>query len=135
MNKAVSCGLAAGLLLAAPALLPGLPAPLVNSAFAQKVAPAGSGAFVLYQFQVLDHDKFPALSAKVRDSLKDFKGEFLEREKMPSIFGGGPSTLSVISFPSAQDARNWLASSAVTDLKAARQKVVDVDTYLVEKLD
>ena len=126
MNKAVRRGLAAGLLLALP---------LVSPALAQKVAPAGSSAFVLYQFQVLDHDKFPALSAKVRDSLKDFKGEFLKREQMPSIFGGGPSTLSIISFPSAQDARGWLASPAVTELKAARQKVVDVDTYLVEKLD
>ena len=54
---------------------------------------------------------------------------------MPSIFGGGPSTLSVISFPSVQDARNWLASPTVAELKAARNDVVDVDTYLVEKLN
>ena len=135
MNKTVRCGLAAGLMLASPTFALTLPTLLASPALAQKVAPPDSSAFVLYQFQVRDQEKFPALSAKVRDSLKDFKGEFLKREKMPSIFGGGPSTLSVISFPSVQDARNWLASPTVTELKTARGKVVDVDTYLVEKLD
>ena len=125
MNKAVRCGLAVSLSLI----------PFAGVAVAQKLAPEGSAAFVLYQFQVRDQAKFPALSAKVRDSLKAFHGEFLQREKMPSIFGGGPATLSVISFPNVGDARGWLASPAVAELKAAREKVVDVDTYLVEKLD
>ena len=135
MNTTNRCGLAAGLLLASATLALTLPAWLASPAFAQKVAPADSSAFVLYQYQIRDQAKFPALSEKVRDSLKDFKGEFLKREKMPSIFGGGPSTLSVISFPSVQEARGWLASPAVAELKAARDKVVDVDTYLVEKLN
>ena len=128
MNKAVRCALATGLLLAVPTLIAG-PAP------AQKVAPPGDVAFVLYEYQIRDPAKFPAFSAKVRDSLKDFKGELVKREKVPSIFGGGPSTLSVISFPSVRDARDWLASPAAVELKAARDKVADVDTYLVEKLE
>ncbi len=128
MNKALRYGLATGLLLAVPTTI-------ASRASAQKVAPASDTAFVLYEYQVHDEAKFPAFTAKVRDSLKDFKGEFVKREKVPSIFGGGPSTLSVISFPSAQDARNWLSSPAVAELKAAREKVADVDTYLVEKLN
>ena len=132
MNKVVRRGLAASFLLATPLATPIL---VASPALAQKLAPASDAAFVLYEYQVHDQAKFPALTAKVRDSLKDFKGEFVKREKVPSIFGGAPSTLSVISFPSAQDARNWLASPAVAALKAARDKVADVDTYLVEKLD
>ena len=135
MNKVVRCGLAGSMLSAVPALFLATLILVAGPASAQKVAPASDAAFVLYEYQVHDQAKFPALTAEVRDSLKDFKGEFVKREKVPSIFGGAPSTLSVISFPSAQDARNWLASPAVAALKVARNKVADVDTYLVEKLD
>ena len=142
MTKAVRRRLAslvlAGLVLAALVLAGAVLAAatvIAVPAAAQTVAPASDAAFVLFEYQIHDQANFPAFSAKVRESLKDSKGAFVKREKVPSVFGGGPATLSVISFPSAQDARDWLASPAVVALKAARARVADVDTYLVEKLD
>jgi uncharacterized protein (DUF1330 family) len=128
MFHAVRFGLLAGLVagsmvLASPAVL------------AQKLSSPTHQAFVLYEFEVHDPAGFKALAAKVRDSLKAFKGEFVMREKVSSIFGGTPSNLSVISFPSVEDARTWLASPELAALKAERDKVADVRTYLVEKLE
>ena len=128
MSHAVRFGLVAGVLFGSLAF--GLPL-----AQAQKLAPPTHQAFVLYEFEVHDPTGFKVLAAKVRDSLKAFKGEFVMREKVSSIFGGTPSNLSVISFPSVDDARTWLASPGLAALRGERDKVADVRTYLVEKLD
>ena len=108
---------------------------VVGTATAQKVAPAGSRAFVLYEFEVHDPAGFKTLTGKLRDSLRTSKGEFVMREKVSSIFGGEPSNLSVISFPSVADAKTWLASADVGQLKAERDKVASTNTYLVEQLE
>lgn len=102
---------------------------------AQKLAPASHVAFVLFEFDVKTQEGFKELAAQVRDSAKTFKGEFIMRERVDSLFGGAPSNLSVISFPSVEDARTWLASPSFDKLKAERDRVAAVRTYLVEKLD
>jgi uncharacterized protein (DUF1330 family) len=112
-----------------------LAAPAVHAQPAQVKAPLSKGAFVLFEFDVKDPATFKTLATEIRASLKDFKGEFVMREKVQSLFGGAPSNLSVISFPAVADARAWLASSVYTGLKADRDKAADVRSYLVEKLD
>lgn len=107
----------------------------VPLAFAQVGAPINKGAFLLYEFDVKDPAAFKPLAAEIRASLKDFKGEFVMREKVESLFGGAPSNLSVISFPGVADARTWLASPIYTKLKADLDKAASVRSYLVEKLD
>ncbi len=104
-------------------------------ASSQKLAPASHQAFVLFEFDVNKQEGFKAFAKQVRDSAKTFKGEFLMREKVDSLFGGVPSSLSVISFPSVEDAKTWLGSPAFDKLKAQRDTYADVRTYLVEKID
>ena len=79
-------------------------------------------AFVLLEFDVKDPAAFKELAPKVRATLKDYKGEFVMREKVDSLFGGKAANLSVISFPTVEDARKWLDSPEIAKLKArARQ--------------
>ena len=102
---------------------------------AQKLAPASHLAFVLFEFDVKKQEGFKELAAQVRESAKTFKGEFIMREKVDSLFGGAASNLSVISFPSVEDAKTWLASPSFDKIKTARDKIAEVRTYLVEKLE
>ena len=108
---------------------------VVAPAAAQKLAPPSHLAFVLYEFDVRDPDAFKLYAPKVRATLREYKGEFVMREKVASLFGGSPSNLSVISFPSVEDARKWLASDELAKLREERDKIASVRTYLVEKLD
>jgi uncharacterized protein (DUF1330 family) len=110
-------------------------APVAMPAFAQVGAPLNKGAFLLYEFDIKDPATFKPLAAEIRASLKDYKGEFVMREKVESLFGGAPSNLSVISFPGVAEARTWLASPTYTKLKADLDKAASVRSYLVEKLD
>ncbi len=110
-------------------------ATFAGPAAAQKMPTASHLAFVLYEFDVKDPAAFKDYAPKVRATLKDYKGEFVMREKVTSLFGGTPSNLSVISFPSVEDARKWLDSPELGKLKEGRDKVAAVRTYLVEKLD
>ena len=124
---AFALGLAASAAFVAPAqLLPAL---------AQKMPTPSHSAFVLLEFDVKDPVAFKEYAPKVRATLKDYKGEFVMREKVDSLFGGKASNLSVISFPTVDDARKWLASPEIEKMKPARDKIADVRTYLVEKLD
>ena len=101
----------------------------------QKLAPVSHQAFVLFEFDVNKQEGFKAFAQQVRESAKTFKGEFLMREKVDSLFGGAPSSLSVISFPSVDDAKTWLGSPAFGKLRTQRDVYADVRTYLVEKVD
>ena len=109
--------------------------PIAPMAVAQKLSPPSSLAFVLYEFEVHDPAAFKDYAPKVRATLKDYKGEFVMREKVASLFGGEPSNLSVISFPTVADARKWLASDELIKLRTERDKIASVRTYLVEKLE
>lgn len=110
-------------------------ATFAGPAMAQKMPTPSHSAFVLYEFDVKDPAAFKDYAPRVRATLKDFKGEFVMREKVTSLFGGTPSNLSVISFPSVADARKWLDSPELAKLKEGRDKIAAVRTYLVEKLD
>ncbi len=110
-------------------------ATLAGPAVAQKLPTPSHLAFVLLEFDVKDPAGFKELAPKVRATLKDYKGEFVMREKVDSLFGGKASNLSVISFPTVEDARKWLDSPEIGKLKPERDKIADVRTYLVEKLD
>lgn len=105
------------------------------SAMAQKMPSPSHMAFVLLEFDVKDAAGFKELAPKVRATLKDYKGEFVMREKVDSLFGGKASNLSVVSFPTVEDARKWLDSPEIAKLKPERDKIADVRTYLVEKMD
>ena len=105
------------------------------AAQAQVAAPLNKGAFVLFEYDIKDPAAFTKVAADIRGSLHDFKGEFVMREKVESLFGGAPTNLSVISFPNVADARAWLASPGLTALRPERDKVAAVRSYLVEKLD
>lgn len=131
MKTAVRFALALGL-AASAAFVAGAP---MMPAVAQKMPTASHMAFVLYEFDVKDPTAFKEFAPKVRATLKDYKGEFVMREKVASLFGGTPSNLSVISFPSVEDARKWLDSAELGKLKEERAKIADVRTYLVEKMD
>ena len=109
--------------------------PVVTGAVAQKLSSPSHLAFVLFEFEVHDPAAFKEYGPKVRATLKDYKGEFVMREKVASLFGGTPSNLSVVSFPSIEDARKWLASDELGKLRVERDKIASVRTYLVEKLD
>ena len=109
--------------------------PFVRAADAQKLSSPTHLAFVLFEFEVRDPAAFKEYSPKVRATIKGFKGEFVMREKVASLFGGEPSNLSVVSFPSVEDARAWLASDELAKLRPERDKIASVRTYLVEKLD
>ena len=109
--------------------------PIVSTAYAQVAAPLTKGAFVLFEYDIKDPVAFKKLADEIRASLPDFKGEFVIREKVESLFGGAPSNLSVISFPDIGDARSWLASPGVMKLRPDRDKAASVRSYLVEKLD
>ena len=126
MKTAVRFALAMGLaVFAVPAA----------TAWAQKMPAPSHLAFVLLEFDVKDAAAFKDYAPKVRATLKDYKGEFVMREKVDSLFGGKASNLSVISFPTVDDARKWLASPEIEKMKPERDKIADVRTYLVEKLD
>ena len=126
MKTAVRFALALGLAASAVFTLP---------AAAQKLPAPSHLAFVLLEFEVKDAAGFKELAPRVRATLKDYKGEFVMREKVDSLFGGKASNLSVISFPTVDDARKWLDSAELGKLKPERDKIADVRTYLVEKLD
>ena len=126
MKTAVRFALALSLVTAATFVVP---------AAAQKMPAPSRSAFVLYEYDVKDPAAFKELAPKVRASLNDYKGEFVMREKVDSLFGGKASNLSVVSFPTVEDARRWLASPELAKLNAARTSIADVRTYLVEKLD
>lgn len=125
MKTALRYVLALGLILAACA----------GPASAQKMPTPSHLAFVLLEFDVKDPVAFKDFAPKVRATLKDFSGEFVMREKVDSLFGGKAANLSVLSFPTIDDAKKWLASPEVTKLNAQRDKIADVRTYLVEKMD
>ena len=111
-------------------------APLAGPvARAQIAAPLSKSAFVLFEYDIKDPSTFQKVAADIRNSLHDFKGEFVMREKVESLFGGAPTNLSVISFPAVTDARAWLASPGLNGLRAERDKAAAVRAYLVEKLD
>ena len=130
MKTAVRVVLALGLVVSAVA------GPvLVTEASAQKLPAPSHLAFVLLEFDVKDQAAFKDFAPKVRATLKDYKGEFVMREKVDSLFGGKASNLSVISFPTVEDAKKWLDSPEITKMKPERDKIADVRTYLVEKLD
>lgn len=130
MKTAVRFALALGLVA---------PAALVFAAqmpaMAQKMPTPSHLAFVLLEFDVKDPVAFKDYAPKVRATLKDYKGEFVMREKVDSLFGGKASNLSVISFPTVEDAKKWLASPEIEKMRPDRDKIADVRTYLVEKLD
>ncbi len=109
--------------------------PTVPGAPAQVAAPLTKGAFVLFEYDVKDPAVFKKVTNDTQASLRDFKGEFAMREKVQSLFGGAPTNLSVISFPSIADARAWLASPGRAGLQPERDKAATVRSYLVEKLD
>ncbi len=134
MKHAVLRGLIAGLLLS-PLAFVALQPVAIGTAAAQKVAPPGSRAFVLYEFEVHDPAGFKTLTSRLQDSLKTTKGELVMRDKVSSIFGGTPSNLSVISFPTVDDAKSWLASADVSQIKVDRDKVASIRTYLIEQLE
>ena len=113
-------------------------APLLAMAPVRADAPAAQPAhkaFVLIEYQVRDQPLFLKLRETVRDSLKSYKGDIVTREKVQPIFGGNPTNLSVISFPSIEAARTWLASKELAAIAPQRDKAAKVTTYLVEKLD
>ena len=110
-------------------------APTASTAPAQVKAPLTKGAFVLYEYDIKDPAAFNKVATDIRASLRDFKGEFVMREKVESLFGGKASNLSVISFPGVADARAWLASPGLAGLRPERDKAAAVRSYLVEKLD
>ena len=116
-------------------LLAGSMAAGFSGATADKVASPSHSAFVLFEFDVKDKAALPKVAAATRESSKHFKGEFVMREKVDSLFGGTPANLSVISFPTVADAKAWLASPEFIALKPERDKVADVRTFLVEKMD
>ena len=126
MTIAVRFALACGLFASALSLVP---------ASAQKMPSPSHSAFVLFEFDVKDPVAFKDFAPKVRATLKDYKGEFVMREKVDSLFGGKASNLSVISFPSVEDARKWLGSAELGALKEQRDKIAAVNTYLVEKVE
>lgn len=101
----------------------------------QVKAPLTKGAFVLFEYDIKDLAAFNKVAADIRGSLQDFKGEFVMREKVESLFGGAPTNLSVISFPTVADARAWVGSPGLTALRPERDKAASVRSYLVEKLD
>ena len=109
--------------------------PTAPGAPAQVAAPLNKGAFVLFEYDIKDPAVFKKVADDTQASLHDFKGELVMREKVESLFGGAPTNLSVISFPSISDARAWLASSARAGLQSERNKAAAVRSYLVEKLD
>lgn len=131
MTTAVRFALAMGLATSAALVVPASMLP----AAAQKMPSPSHSAFVLLEFDVKDPVAFKQFAPKVRATLKDYKGEFVMREKVDSLFGGKASNLSVISFPTVEDARKWLASPEIEKMKPERDKIADVRTYLVEKLD
>ena len=104
-------------------------------AHAETTAAPAPKAFVLIEYQVRDQPLFVKLRDQVRASLKSYKGDLVTREKVAPIFGGNPTNLSVISFPSIEDARTWLASKELAAVAPERDKAAKVSTYLVEKLD
>ena len=128
MKTAVRFGLTLGLLTGS--MIAGL-----SHAMADKVPSPSHAAFVLFEFDVKDKAGLPKVAAATRESSKHFKGEFVMREKVDSLFGGTPSNLSVISFPTVEDAKAWLSSPEFVALKPERDKVADVRTFLVEKMD
>ena len=128
MKTAVRFGLTFGLL--AGSMAAGRPA-----AFADDVASPSHAAFVLFEFDVKDKDGLAKVATETRESSKHYKGEFVMRQKFDPLFGGTPSNLSVISFPTIGDAKAWLSSAEFKALKPARDKVADVRTFLVEKMD
>ncbi len=123
------------LLAAAPLAVSGALAQSPAQVPAQVGAPLTKGAFVLYEYDVKDPTVFTKVAADIRASLHDFKGEFVMRQKVESLFGGAPTNLSVISFPNVEDARKWLASPGLASLRPERDKAAAVRAYLVEKLD
>lgn len=120
---------------AAPAVIAAPPATSSSPAPTQKLAKASHQAFVLLEFDVKDPPAFKDFASNVRATLKDFKGDFVMREKVDSLFGGKASNLSVISFPTVDDARKWLDSPEIAKLNEQRDKIASVRTYLVEKMD
>ena len=131
MKTAVRFALALGLVAPFALAAVGTTTP----AMAQKMPTPSHLAFVLLEFDVKDPVGFKDYAPKVRATLKDYKGEFVMREKVDSLFGGKASNLSVISFPTVEDARKWLDSAELAKMRPARDKIADVRTYLVEKLD
>ena len=119
---ALALGLVASVFVGAPA-------------WAQKMPSPSHLAFVLLEFDVKDPAAFRELAPKVRATLKDYKGEFVMREKVDSLFGGKASNLSVVSFPTVEDAKKWLDSPEIAKIRPERDKIADVRTYLVEKMD
>ncbi len=109
--------------------------PTAPGAPAQVAAPLTKGAFVLFEYDIKDPAVFKKVTGDTQASLRDFKGEFVMREKVESLFGGAPTNLSVISFPSIADARAWLASPGRAGLRSEREQAAAVRSYLVEKLD
>ncbi len=114
----VGCGLAAA---SPPAARAQVPAP----------ASAQAPAYVVAEVEVTDPATFARYAAQVQATLAPFGGRYLVRGgAIEALEGGPPKTFVVLTFDSAQQARDWYGSSAYRAIQPLRVQATTAGSRL-----
>jgi uncharacterized protein (DUF1330 family) len=91
-------------------------------------------AYVVADLTWLDPTARAAYGQRARDALAAYGGRYLVAGGDPESLEGAwqPSTIAVIEFPSAEDARRWYESDEYRPLKELRLGGAETRAILVE---
>ena len=94
-------------------------------------------AFMIFNVvSVRDGDKFAEYRERVPSIIEAYGGRYLVRGGDLEVLEGSwsPARLTVIEFPSVEDAKRWYDSEEYRPLKELRMSAGDLDGVLVEGL-
>jgi uncharacterized protein (DUF1330 family) len=98
---------------------------------------AAMPAFMIFNVvSVRDGDKFAEYRERVPPTIEAYGGRYLARGGDLEVLEGSwsPARLTVIEFPSVEDAKRWYDSEEYRPLKELRMSAGDLDGVLVEGL-
>jgi uncharacterized protein (DUF1330 family) len=91
-------------------------------------------AYVIYQGEILDQQKYDEYKVKAAKSIVSAGGEFLVRGGEAHVFeGNGPTGPTVIAkFDSRQAAIDWYESDEYSDIRKIREGAARATMYVVD---
>ena len=92
-------------------------------------------AYVIYQGEVLDPERYDEYKTKAAASILAAGGKYVVRNgKSVSLYGEPPKALAIMQFESLATAQAVFGSKAYTDAKAIGDKYAKFRIYAVEGL-
>ena len=93
-------------------------------------------AYVIYQGEVLDPDRYEEYKARAAESILAAGGKYLVRGGDVDVLEGEPPVgrTVVLEFPSREAALAWYRSDEYTEIKKIREGAARARMYVVDEL-